>query len=163
MAWPTGTSNIVIVRDTLYARIMLRVVSYSMVYDNVAVEKTHYPYKKGEGFEVAYPQGIVYVVAGVPGDMNAETRSNVTDREYPISVCFQRIVKPNAVASIDSDYLFMEQLEYIARKELVLSPYAFLRIEYLRDENDRPFMFYAMRESNLFEAIFTVFYKRAVT
>jgi hypothetical protein len=150
-------------RDEVYLRLLVKQVAEDFVFNDFIVEKTYRPYSRMEDLAGNYVGGKVYVVAGTPGDLITETREpdNISKQELAVVVGYQR-------ANVDFDnttagdlYLrFIKELETMCRKDVGNSSndLSFRRLEYLKDENGVPLDFFAMRNQQMFEAYFTVFY-----
>lgn len=153
-------------RDEVYTRILTKRTANAFTFNDFLVEKSWKPYSTLEKLATdAGGAGKVYVLCNTPGDINAATRSSAGLRYYAVTVAYQRVVKEKIddVAFMDTLGLFMQELEFMCRKEVgdvtgETNEYAFSHLEYLKDENGIPYTFTQMRRDLTFESYFTAFY-----
>jgi hypothetical protein len=152
-------------RDEVYARILVKRTALQFAINDFEAAKTWYPYSTLQSLAGDSPKGKVWVVSGTPGDIAAETRTNAGMRYHSVMVAYQRVVKERIkdLAFMDSLGQLVQDLEFMCRKEIgdvtgETNPYAFSRLEYLKDENGVPYQFTMMRKALTFECYFTAFY-----
>jgi len=74
-------------------------------------------------------------------------------------VGFQRAqVNPQDDSLIDTLVELVEELDATCIRDVDDDLFSFVRLEYLKDQNDTPFAFMALRTTNLFEAYFTAYF-----
>jgi len=156
------------IRDEVYLRIATKQTAGNFYFANdFILEKTWRPWETLENLfdPTKYPSGKVYVIGGRPGDMLTQSRDNVCLRDYPVQIGFQHpISKIDDDTEIDTYAAFVEELEETCRIEVdtALLQVSFSRIEPMRDPNGIPMSYIMMRDANVFEAYFTVFYTRVL-
>jgi len=157
--WETAIEDLV---GSVYTAINLRKTLTEFVNNAFTLERTAIPHKDLEDLVNNHGDGIVYVVPGTPGDVgNIGRKPSGGLREFSVQVGFQVApVEPQDWTAVVQHLQFIAQLEAAA----MFDPDGFewLRLEYLKDENDVPFTFMGLRNANIFEAYFTAFYQRGV-
>lgn len=151
-------------RDLVYLTLGVKKAADEFTFNNFGIEKTHIPYELLWTLPNDFPGGKVYVVAGVPGDLEVINRQNATAaREWSVMVGYQKGNVPREDNTVlDTLDNLVSELETMCRLEIDSnSEFSFTRLEYLKDENGVPFDFYGLREQSLYEAYFTAFYKLA--
>lgn len=103
----------------------------------------------------------VWVIGPAIGLETRMTRGGFSEAEQPIQVGVQARVDPNNVCQIDTLAELVEQLRETCRKlsPPSVSPCGWLRHEPMRDPNGSLISFMDLREKNLFQSVFTAFYK----
>ena len=155
------TAAIVTVRDEVFDRIEARKVAATFVINDFDTEKTWYPRERLEDLTTDHPSGKVYVIGMAADDGENKSRTNLSLRESPVMVGYQRAgVDPEDTALLDKLLELEEQLREVCRKDIFpdADNFSWLRIESLKDENGTPYAYMGLREANLFEAYFTTFY-----
>lgn len=146
-------------RDEVYTRLLVKRTVEGFPFNNFTVKKTSYPQADLESFIADYPNGLVYVVAGVPGDIRSESRTNIAKAEYSVKIGFQKgDIDATDNEVVDPLYEFVEALARLCRKEVdPTSDYSFTALEWQKDANEVPLSFLGLRHG-FFEAYFTAFY-----
>lgn len=155
------TASNILIRDEVYLRINLKKTLAGFVLNDWDIEKTWIPFER---LETMNEDGKVYVIGLAANDVDALSRTNMGLREYRVQVGLQVPKVDNQDDSrIDQLVELVEQLETVCRKEVALDGFSFVRLEYMKDENDVPFSFMGMREADMFEAYFTATYNTILT
>lgn len=153
------TARLVDIRDEVYNRILVKRAGAEFVFNDFDVEKTWFPYERLEALATDHPAGKVYVIGLAPTDAVVKSRTNLSQRESPIMLGYQRAeVNPQDQTLIDDLVELVEQLDNLCIKDVDAELFSFSRLEYLKDENEVPFSFMGLRNANVFEAYFTVYY-----
>lgn len=156
------------IRDEVYLRIETKRLATDFYYaNNFVVEKTWRPWETIEDLADSrqFPSGKLYIIGGRPGDIAIISRSNMTLREYPVGLGFQKwIANTDDTSEIDSYVNFIEELEETCRLQvdsawnaLNWPSVSFSRLEPMRDPNGVPYSFVGLRD-NIFESYFTAFF-----
>lgn len=149
-------------RDEVYTRIATKKTNTEFTYSNdFTLERTWRPYQLLEALGSDHPVGKVYVIGGTPIGYGNRSRTNMILGEYSVMIGFQKLVDDiTDVTEIDGYVDFVQELEDMCRQEVDPTLFSFSRLEFLRDQDGMPFSFLMLRDSNVFEAYFTVTYQR---
>lgn len=161
-------------RDTVYARILLKRNSLDFTFNDFNLKKSWVPYTSIEEMNNGlYADGVVHVIGGLYGDRVRATRGTNTAvgrdttvaAEYSVKVGYQKYLSGNVgvtTSIVDDLFLLVEELDVMCRKEIeivvngVTSSYS--RTEFLKDENGVPFHFVRLAQQSTFEAYLEAFY-----
>lgn len=147
------------IRDQVYTRINTDKTASNYTFNNFTLKKAWIPTAKLRDMDTDHPGGIVYVIGLASDDDTIKSRNNLTTKEVPVHVGYQkRIPDINDVSAIDTLVSFVEELQETCRKDVELDGYSWNRNEVLKDENEIPFSFVGMRDVGFFEAYFTAYY-----
>lgn len=148
------------IRDEIYARIGIKKLATGFTNNNsFQLKRTWYPHQDMAEFADLFPNGIVYIASGTPGDMRSESRTDMTMQIVSAKIGVQiRIPDRQDIAAIDTHVKFARELTQVCRKEVDLELFQFMTLEYLKDDNGVPYSFASMRELSFFECYFTANY-----
>lgn len=150
--------------NEVYLRIDLKKTLAGFVFNDFTLEKTWLPTQRLEKMKTDHPGGKVYVIGLAADDGLNKSRTNMSLREIPVQIGFQKQIDDIA----DFDALaqlveFEEQLRDVCRKDVNHDALSWSRNESLKDENGVPFSFVGLREGGFFEVYFTAFYNYVLT
>ena len=149
-------------RDEVYTRINLKKSLAGFSNNSFTLQKAWNPgaYNVSpESLAADHPSGLLYVIGMTSDDAPNRSRTNLTQKELPVHIGLQHAVADlTDVSELDAYVQLVEELYAVCRKEVDQSTFQWLRTESLKDENELPFFFTAMREAAVFEAYFTAYY-----
>lgn len=159
------SADLVTIRDELFNRIEGKRLAAGFIINDFSTEKTWSPRERLEDLQADHPGGKVYLIGLAADDTENRSRSNLTTREIPIMVGYQRAnVDPTDTPLIDRLVELEEQLRDVCRNDVAEDLlFSWMRNESLKDENGTAMSFVGLREGHMFEAYFTAFYNRVLT
>jgi len=145
------------IREEVLAAIVSRKQATGFILNDFDAESDWLPASE----KVDIPDGgKVWVVTLGADDLGPITRTNISSKEIPIQVAYQRAVDPTDKSLLDKLQELVEQLGDTCRK--LDTNFKWLRNEYLKDEGGTPFSYGGLREGNYFEAFFSAFYQTTI-
>lgn len=157
------SSPLVDIRNEVYTRILTLKGLSSFSFNDFGLKKAWKPYTSIEEMNVSFPGGIVTVVGGLMGDRNIITRNGRTVlAEFSVKIGYQKYITDDIggadTSPIDDLVNFVEELDEVCRNRVDLDNVAYLRTEFLKDENGIPFHFIRAAQLSTFEAFFDAYY-----
>lgn len=163
---PLRKSQLINVRDMVADALKASYDSY--VVPGITINTTHIPFAKLE--DPTTKTGMLWIIASILDDKDRKTRVGVPGgpfiiREFGIQVGYQQSnILPTEVESLDLLHLLVEQFrdavknwnyQYASQPDFV--PF-WIRNDCMRDDNGVPFVYYMVREGNVFESYFTAYF-----
>ena len=148
-------ANSVVIRTAVFDAIKAVQDGAGFIQNGFDLEQTYLPYQRLPDI----PSGSkVWVISLAKGD-DLLARSNLSESEFSVQIALQKIVDVDNIKDLNELVELEEQLRDTARKNIPNLAFTWLRNEALKDENDTPYSYIALREGGYFEAYFTAFYK----
>lgn len=151
-------------RQAMSTELELKKLNSDFSLNTFNVEETYLPYEDLLGLKTRHPGGKLYLItmAVDEGDNRTRHPNALALREIPIGVGFQIAdIKPTDTDKIDETMELVNEF-YEFFRHFQLEGFAWLRTVSLKDENGVPYQYTALRQNNLLEAYFTVYYNYVV-
>lgn len=152
---------VIAIRNAVHAAILAKQLATGFINNNTFdLQKTWRPVTSLETLKQDLTSGRVYVLASAIGDLQNLSRSNMVQGMHPVTVGFQKPLASNdAVTEIDTNVKFVGELADVCRLEVDSNlADSFSSLEFLRDAENTPYSFIMLRQADVFEAYFTVYY-----
>jgi hypothetical protein len=140
-------------RDILTAAIIAAKDAETLPQNNFEVKKSYLP---SEIVTELPANGLVTVIA-LGWDEELKSRNQTNNQEPRVQVAFQKGLQNADVDTIDPLVILVDALRYLCKSTFKTHAfYTWMRTDTLKDENGTPFHFVGLRESLVFEAMFTL-------
>lgn len=151
------TAHIVTLRGLIKQAIQTVKDSSEFVYNAFSIEETYLPQDKITSSGMG--TGKLYLLSKAYDDAIAN-RSLLIEREIGVLVSYQQRVSDYELTTINPLVELEQQIRKVVREVAQSEPeLTYLRTEVLKDENELPYPYAALRENSLFQFYFTTYFK----